>query len=996
MRRLVLLLLAIPVMAQPLFTGAPVERELAAGETHSYRYPVQAGLFLQVRAVQLAGDVSLVVTAPDGTSVGEWNQATTTEAERVDWIVPVTGEYRIAVKTVGKPMARYRLEASTRTPDEADRHRHAAYVAMGAGEAQLGQKKVAAMREAAASFDSAAREWLAAGETAMAAGALNLAGVAHFFLTDYPAARQKLEEGARLVRGMPEARVTLASLLNNLGQVRFRLGNLAEARQLTEETLALRLAVGDIAGEGTARNQLSTIYVRLGLWAEAEKNQRLAIALHERTGAKDSEMIARLGLAEIHSARREHQAALQVESEVLRMARENGKVEREFSALSALGRTYLAIGELDLAQRFLENAVGIARKLGANRSVAGELASLASIQMRRQDFKGAVAKLEESLAMARTMGNQLTVGNSLVGLCYGLVEAKEWERAATVAEEAVALNRKVSPSTGLPQSLICMGMMQLRQGKAAAARPLFEEALAKAGTKHVRVSALDSMAALAEAEGKLLAAVGYAEEAAMANEEMRAGITDQTLRAAAGSSGAGGVRRHTRLLMALGYGERAYWVSERARARSLAEMLMEAESGSTAVPANGKTAEMVGAIAGVQKQLFREGISAERRGVLLGELAKAEMEWEAYRAQFSKAAGTGAVLEQPVLAGDTALIEYSMGEKESYAWVVTAAGVKSFVLVGNSEIAARVKALRELLSKPVNALTAAKSMAAFEAEAGRVFAMVMGPLEGALQGKTRIVIVPDGRLHYLPFEVLPGVLAKYRVSYAPSAAALAALEKRGRERKAPERTLLAVADPVLTGPVGAERGFEFTQLPNARAEAAALRGMFGGARVMVGAEAGEGAVKGANLGLYRYVHFATHGYFDEAVPGRSGLVLGQGREEDGFLQAREIFGMKLNADVVTLSACQSGLGKLLDGEGVVGLSRAFLYAGAQGMVVSLWNVNDAATAELMKAFYAGMKAGLGGAEALRRAKVSLAQGGNRAWRHPYFWAPFVFVGDAGK
>jgi CHAT domain-containing protein len=504
------------------------------------------------------------------------------------------------------------------------------------------------------------------------------------------------------------------------------------------------------------------------------------------------------------------------------------------------------------------------------------------------------------------------------------------------------------------------------------------------------------MAELAEAEGQLVAAVGYMEELATASEEMRAGIGDQTLRAAAGATGAGRVRRHTRLLMALGYGERAYWVSERARARSLAEMLTDAGSGSTAVPANGKTAEMVVAITGVQKQLFRDGISAERRGVLLGELAKAEMDWELYRTQFSKAAGAGAVLEQPVLAGDTALIEYSLGEKESYAWVVTAAGVKSFVLAGRGAIESRVKALRELLDKPVNALTAGRSMAAFETEAGKAFAMVLGPLEGALRGKKRIVIVPDGRLHYLPFEVLPGVLAKYRVSYAPSAAALAALEKRGRARTAPERTLLAVADPVLTGAVGAERGFAFTQLPNARAEATAIRGMFGGARALVGAEAGEGAVKGADLGAYRYVHFATHGYFDEVVPGRSGLVLGQGRDEDGFLQAREIIGMKLNADVVTLSACQSGLGKLLDGEGVVGLSRAFLYAGAQGMVVSLWNVNDAATAELMKTFYAGMRAGLGGAEALRRAKVSMAQGGNRAWRHPYFWAPFVFVGDAGK
>jgi len=118
-----------------------------------------------------------------------------------------------------------------------------------------------------------------------------------------------------------------------------------------------------------------------------------------------------------------------------------------------------------------------------------------------------------------------------------------------------------------------------------------------------------------------------------------------------------------------------------------------------------------------------------------------------------------------------------------------------------------------------------------------------------------------------------------------------------------------------------------------------------------------------------------------------------GDADDGMLQAREILRLKLNADVVTLSACQPGLGKLLAGEGAMGLSRAFFYAGAQSLVVSLWNVNDAATAELMKAIYTHLKAGGARDEALRRAKLSLAKGPNRAWRHPYYRAPFVFLGD---
>jgi CHAT domain-containing protein len=177
----------------------------------------------------------------------------------------------------------------------------------------------------------------------------------------------------------------------------------------------------------------------------------------------------------------------------------------------------------------------------------------------------------------------------------------------------------------------------------------------------------------------------------------------------------------------------------------------------------------------------------------------------------------------------------------------------------------------------------------------------------------------------------------------------------------------------------------------------ALRTLFGApaSRVFLGAEARERNLKTEDISAYRFVHFATHGYFDEAQPARSGLVLAQqaGDTDDGILQAREIFRLRLNADVVTLSACQSGLGKLLAGEGVMGLSRAFFYAGAQSLVVSLWNVNDAATAELMKVFYTHLKAGVARDEAMRRAKLALAKGPNRAWRHPYFWAPFVFLGD---
>jgi len=183
-------------------------------------------------------------------------------------------------------------------------------------------------------------------------------------------------------------------------------------------------------------------------------------------------------------------------------------------------------------------------------------------------------------------------------------------------------------------------------------------------------------------------------------------------------------------------------------------------------------------------------------------------------------------------------------------------------------------------------------------------------------------------------------------------------------------------------------------LPNARGEVQSIGRLFPGGTTFLGERASEERMKKEELSSYRYLHFAAHGYFDGANPERSGIVLALGGSDDGFLQAREISKFELRADLVTLSACQSGLGRVLDGEGVQGLSRAFFLAGARSVVVSLWNVNDAAASELMRRFYSGLKAGLPKDEALRAAKLALRK--EPRWRHPYYWAPFVLQGDPGS
>jgi CHAT domain-containing protein len=194
-----------------------------------------------------------------------------------------------------------------------------------------------------------------------------------------------------------------------------------------------------------------------------------------------------------------------------------------------------------------------------------------------------------------------------------------------------------------------------------------------------------------------------------------------------------------------------------------------------------------------------------------------------------------------------------------------------------------------------------------------------------------------------------------------------------------------------------ERGMKLDPLPYTREEVKNIAALYPrkASKVYVGPAATEASVKRENLDHFNCLHFATHGLIDEEVPARSGVVLslvGE-KEEDGILQMNEIFNLDLSAELVVLSACQTGLGKLVKGEGMIGLTRAFMYAGASSVVVSLWNVRDSSTAEFMKSFYRHLRVRKDKAEALRQAKLDMIRSDIPAYRFPYFWAPFVVIGQ---
>jgi CHAT domain-containing protein len=266
--------------------------------------------------------------------------------------------------------------------------------------------------------------------------------------------------------------------------------------------------------------------------------------------------------------------------------------------------------------------------------------------------------------------------------------------------------------------------------------------------------------------------------------------------------------------------------------------------------------------------------------------------------------------------------------------------------------------------------------------------ILIKPVEQDLSGKKHLVVIPHGMLHYLPFQALRSpegkyLIESYTMSYLPSASVL----KYAREKNRGNRSdLLAVANPKT----------DLSPLPAAELEAREVSALFGRKEVLLGPGATESKFKSEGP-RYDMLLFSTHGEMIESAPLESNLRFTPSSQDDGKLTVSEIFDMEVKANLVTLSACETGLargtkGGFPQGDDLVGLSRAFIHAGAPSVVASLWKVSDEATVSMMRSFYRNLQT-MPKAEALQQAQLDLAKSNAMTASHPYFWAPFILVGD---
>jgi CHAT domain-containing protein len=414
-------------------------------------------------------------------------------------------------------------------------------------------------------------------------------------------------------------------------------------------------------------------------------------------------------------------------------------------------------------------------------------------------------------------------------------------------------------------------------------------------------------------------------------------------------------------------------------------------------------------------------------------------------------------IQEQILDPDTLLLEYALGEDRSYLWAVTTSTLTSLTLPGRAEIEQAARRVYELLtsqnthpkgeSEITREMRIARARAQFPAAAVRLSEMVLGPV-APLLGHKRLLIVSDGALQYIPFAVLPvprqatgggphePLVVESEIVTIPSASTVALLRRDLAGRPPTSKAVAVLADPVFddqdprvskgqkfsqTRNLGGlpsrnrgvprdlerswadvdsgERPGRIPRLPFSRREADAIVANAPAADSFkaVDFRASLTTATSPELAQYRAVHFATHGILDSRTPALSGIVLSlvdeNGNPQDGFLHLWDIYNLHLPAELVVLSACQTALGKEIEGEGLVGLTRGFMYAGARQVMASLWQVDDVATAELMAQFYQGFfKKNLSPAAALRAAQVYMWK--QKRWQgDPYFWGAFQVQGD---
>lgn len=1003
--------------AQPVLPGTAVEGVLRPAEkSHAFEISLRSGDLLAGVHESPADAPTVRITAPSGEVLLELEEMWFGPVERFWVVAGEDGIHRIELLLPkSSSVVAYQLRVEPPRPaGRADRLRAEAQKAHASASVPYSRKE---WQEVEKIYEKARRLWSEADDARGEAQALHMLGYGRARIKDDPGAIVFYERALEL-RRVAGDQAGEAGTLKGLGEIYKLASRFSVAEELYDRSLALLHSAGDRAGEAGVLTSQSTLVMMRGDYTRALDLLRDALAIQEHLGDIDGQARSLSNMSVAHRSLGDLNQALDCAERSLPMRRQVGDRRGEAYTLDNLATIWLDLGEPEKALELLQLAHEADRDSGDRVREAVGLLMMAKTQIAVGDEDAAFRVLEQALSLSRAIRMSRLEGRALSAL--GDLLARRGDHLGALERYGLALavmeSAEDRTNRAATLDLACKSRMTL--GELEAAERLCREALELSRELRLAPSEAAMAVSLADVEqrrGRLREAAARLENAFATMEALRDRVPPGE-RASFLANRQEPYRFWLDVLAALdreapseGWGRRSFHAAERMKARAFLEEVVESGgdlAGSLDPNLGLRRRKLEARLAGVQRLLSSAGLpESERRG-FESELVQAEEEYEKLVREIRARAPARASLRypEPARAEETqasldpksALIIYALGRERAYAFVLTRDTFRAIPLPGAPvELEARVRNYVDLLSR--------ESDFPLTRMEGRLSRELLAPLAPAIpKDVRRLVIVPDGPLHALPFEALPAprgrgrLLEQFAVSYSPSATVHAALRRaRNRSQSLP---LLVFADPA-SGRPGAQTArlrsfFEgeglLGSLPHAQREARALsRFASEKSEVYVGADASERRAKERAGAGFEVLHFATHGLVSERNPSRSAILLAPAADEDGFLQAREISSLRSAAGLVVLSGCRTARGRLLAGEGAQSLARAFFQAGARSVVASLWDVQDAATGRLMEHFYGGLALGLPKSVALQEAKLAMQRQGHP----PGQWAAFVLLGE---
>lgn len=838
----------------------------------------------------------------------------------------------------------------------------------------------------------------------------------------------------------------VAEVTNNIGLAHYYMGDWRQAQKAWTESEKMFAKLGEWESELTSLFNQGAIDAEEGrLLAALEKFQRVLDDLPEE-GYDEFRADTYDNVASVNHELGNVDASLFNFSNALSIHQSGNQpnLKGVGRSSSGLGAAYFAAGDLERARDNFNNALPAVRSTDDGRSLVNVLSHLGNIEFLNGQLEQALHYHLDARDLSTSPPEQGQL-SLLVSRDYRALDRDK--DALDAALHGLDLIEQTTSVSLLAETYRELGLAYLGLGDYEQARGYLDQALRSQrslGLEVEQAQTLNALSMVAAATGNLESALEYGSQSISRLEGVRAQVANPELRAFFTSTRRRYYEHQIDLLVKLSLADPGRYLletltfAEGIRARMTLELLQEA-----------KIAELdiSGTPTGIRKQMLLQRLAEKRyqRDNLLqrtpvpeselmttlselttleNELTLLETEIRRKSPEFSRLLSNTYLSAEEIqtrLGNDVELLQYMLGDAKSYVWHVTRDEVKVITLASREQIEGAARVAHAALKTPGRSPGTRTEV---RQSLRHVSDLVLAPVAEYLS-KPTLLIAADGALQYLPFAALPDPRGNEPVLHTANAVNLLSMsvlaaQQRQTSTEPATRDLAIFYDPVfnrsdsrlemkengndnhaLSSRAVTKDGMpppRFQRLPATRREATRISSLFSADSILTvdGLAASRTTVRQAPLYDYRLVHFATHGVIDQRFPALSALVMSTideaGEDIDGWLRLDDIYGLRLNADIVVLSGCETGLGREIRGESFLGLTQGFLHAGARNVVASLWQVSDRATAELMGRFYEGMiERNLPPAQALRAAQLSIAA--SRRWQDPYYWGAFLFVGE---